>query len=167
MQGVRFYELADDYAAIMMRIEDNGGELSPIDEAELDAIEAGIGAKVDAIAGVIREAQATADAFDSEAKRFADRARTARRKADGLKDYLHRAMDFAALAKVQGERFRVRIQRNGQPSVRWTRDAWELPDDFRRVIVEPDLSAAREALKSGVLLPEGFEVVLGTHLRIE
>ncbi len=73
-------------------------------------------------------------------------------------------MSQMGVGRYDTQLFRARIQKNSQPSIRWT--GAEIPEEFRRVTVELDGLKARDALKAAGELPDGFEVKYGTHLRI-
>ena len=163
--ALRLYDLPGEFAAIEREIDESDGELSPDLEARIDALELTLEAKADAIAGLIRSADAESEAVDLEVQRLTARRNAARNRATRLKQYLHDTLDRLGRDRVEGRRFKVRLQRNGSPSIRWTRLPDDLPPEFRRVTIEPDGKAALAAYKAGEL-PEGFEATVGRHVRI-
>lgn len=161
---MNLYTITEQLRTIAEAIEMNQGELTAELEADLDRAEGDLRAKADNIAALVAELEAEAGAMEDEATRLLARAGVRGRAAGHLKSYLKRAMEAVGSSKIRGDRFDVSVCKNGQPSIVWT-GAGEPPEGFRRVIVVPDMDAARKALKRGEL-PEGFEAKHGTHLRI-
>lgn len=164
-RGLRLYELPAAFAAIDLALEDLGGELTPELEAELDRLEGTLEDKTDAICAMVRERTARGEVLAAEGKRFAERAQVERNAADRLKDYLLRTLQSLGRDRVEGQRFKARIQRNGMPSIRWA-GSGEIPEPFRQVTVSLDYDMARAAWKADQL-PQGFEASVGSHLRIQ
>ena len=100
------------------------------------------------------------------------RARTKAAKAEWLKTYLKSYMELMDRTKGGTTLKSARIQKNSQPTIRWTKDVLDLEHPFRRIEVTLDGKAAyREWKESGEddktrSLPEGFQVDRGTHLRL-
>lgn len=161
----RLYELPGLYYEVGRAIDEADGEVTPEIEGVLAALDATLEDKADGIASLAAEADAEAAYFDAELDRLRKRRDVATRRKESLKSYLHRTLMALGRDKVKGLRFTVRVQRNSAPSIRWTRDIDTLPEAFRRISVDVDGTAAREAWKEGAL-PDGFEAVVGTHLRI-
>ena len=162
---LRLYELPLAFRALEEEIDSRDGELDDDLEARLDELELTLEEKADAIAALVREAEAESIAVKVEIDRLAVRRQSAERRASRLKAYLHDTLVTLGRDKVQGSRFKLRVQRNSQPTIRWTRELDELPEPLKRITVSLDGHAAHEACKAGQL-PDGFEVTQGTHLRI-
>jgi hypothetical protein len=167
MSGLRLYEIP----AALRRIEDEimeaEGVMSPELEDQLNGVQEQFERKAEYIALLVREAQAEAAAVKAEEDRLKALRTRAERRADGLKDYIYRCMLAGKIDRVDGERARIRIQKNSRPTIAWTRDVVELPDELRRVRVELDGQKAYELHKAGEELPDGFIVDVGSHLRIQ
>lgn len=162
---VRLYEIVTALNAIEDLLEQNGGELSPDIEAALDALEGGFEAKVDNICTLRQNLLADAQMVQAEVDRLKARAESSRRKAASLLAYLHTQFTRAGRDKLKTPRFSTWVQAN-PVTVRWTRELTDLPEGFARITIEPNKEKAREVLRTGGTLPDGFEVVQGTHLRI-
>jgi chromosome segregation ATPase len=162
---LKLYELPGAFRALEDEIDRRDGELDENLEARLDELELTLEEKADAIAALVREAEAEAIGVKVEQDRLAARRQTAERRAARLKAYLHDTLVTLGRDKVQGQRFRLRVQRNGVPTIRWIRDLDELPESLKRITVTLDGTAAHDAYKAGQL-PDGFDVSFGTHLRI-
>jgi hypothetical protein len=163
---LRLYEITDEMLDIERALEEAGGELTPEMEAQLDAVAGAFDEKVERVCAVIQNAQRTADAAKLEAERLADLSRANAKSAESLKRYLAGQMARLGRNKVATDRFRVSLQNNSRPSIRWTLGPERIPELFRTVEIKVDGNAAYEAWKAGKVLPEGFEVERGQHLRI-
>jgi hypothetical protein len=164
---LRLYDLGLALRNIDDLIEEAGGELTAEVEEALSCLTDGFTEKAERIALLIQERLRRAEAVASEAKRLAALALTSERAADSLKAYLARCLEAAGIDRFDGRLARVSLCQNGRPSIRWAGPAESIPEPFRKTVVEHRLdgSAALEAHRSGTL-PDGFEVVLGKHVRI-
>jgi hypothetical protein len=163
---MKLYELTAELEAVIDALIENGGELTPELEAELDALEGALAVKVERCALAIRQLEAQAESARVESRRLAELAGMRARASDRLKAYTQEHMERADVRKVEGALATVWVQKNGRPSIRWTRPEDDLPEAFRRVRIEPDTQAAYDEWRVGAELPEGFEVEHGSHLRI-
>src|SRR3990167_7539523 len=161
---LRLYEVADAYERIAEALTENGGELTPDLAAQLDAIEGAFEAKVERVALYVRNLLVTADAADAEAARLAALVHSRRQGAEGLKGYLMAQLDRLEQPKVETPLVVVRIQQNSRPAIQWP-DTLPIPEGYQRVTVSLDGQKAYSDWKAGVL-PAGFQVEQGRHLRI-
>jgi vacuolar-type H+-ATPase subunit E/Vma4 len=163
---MRLYEIPHAIRAIEAMIEEAEGELTPETEALLTQHESEFERKAEWIALLAREAIAEAGAIKAEEDRLNARRRTLERRADGLKRYLHECMTAANVSKIKGDLATLGIQRNSVPTIVVEVAPEALPERFRRVRVESDGTALRDAFKAGEKLPAGVTAEYGTHLRI-
>lgn len=163
---MKLYEIPVALRALEEKIEEAEGVLTPEMETELDGLAEEFERKAEYIAMLIREAKLEAEKWKAEEDRVAARRRSLARRAEGLTRYLHDAMSAMGKTKIKGELLSLGIQKNGAASVVYEGDPAALPEQFRRVKIDMDSVAIREAAKAGEPLPEGVEVVHGTHLRI-
>lgn len=163
---MKLWEITDEYESVLMEVFANDGELTPELEARLDELEGTFLEKVERVALKIREMETDADRAKAEKDRLYAIEKSYRRTADGLKSYLMEQMGRTGQDRVLTPKTRVRIQKNSQPSIRWTKGEDEIPAEYRRVSVSPDLRALKEDMKAGAEPPEGFVVEYGSHLRI-
>ena len=143
---------------------ENGGEITPEIEAELNGIAGAFEAKVERVALYVRNLLTTADAAASEADRLECLARSRRAAADGLKSYLLTQMDRLEKPKVETPLVKVRIQQNSRPAIAWP-EHLPIPEAYQRVTVSLDGQKAYQDWKAGDL-PADFIVQQGKHLRI-
>jgi hypothetical protein len=149
--------------------------------------------KGDRIGRFLRMMEARVQYCRSEANRLQERARSSERKATETKCMVMYYLKSRDLKKIEGREFTLRIQKNGQDSVRFTDETqvpmryrtvaaridgplWErlmenLPEDLCRPLVAsiqnaaPSNEAIKNAVQSQIAVP-GAEVYRGDHLRV-
>lgn len=163
--SLRLYELPAAIREIETRIIEAEGELTPEDEQALDALEGEFNHKAEWIALLAQEARAEAAGSEQQAKRLAARVRSAKNREGRLKSYLHDCMTARGVSKVEGEQIKISVVKNSQPTITWTGDPESIPEGYKRVTIAPDLAHAREQMKAGEMLPDGFTVERGSHVR--
>jgi phage host-nuclease inhibitor protein Gam len=170
---LKLYEISAEYDRVAEAIIENGGELTPELEAELEKIEGAFEEKAERVALYIRNLLATADTYTREALRIAQKSKSLQNTADSLKAYLKRNMEKLELTKVEGKLATVAIQKNSQPSVAGVTDAMLLQmqhhqvfQDFVKITRSADKGAIARFAAAGGELPEGVEVTRGSHVRI-
>ena len=164
---LKLYEITAELDNVVSELIETGGVLTPEIEALLDALEGALEAKVERTALVIRQIEAQAESARVESRRLADLASARAASAKRLKEYVMFNMAEADVRKIEGKLVNVSICKNSRPSIKWTGTEEELPDLFRRVRVDADTDAAYKEFKSGGVLPDGFEIKHGEHLRIK
>lgn len=165
--GLRLYEMSDELAQIQAELIENGGELTDSLAARLDAIEGDFAAKVERCVALAQQLKANGAAAKAEADRLRELADSRTKASDRLKDYVRLCMERAGQTRLDLERFRVWVQANSSDTVRFEGDPEALPVEFQRFTVALDAAAVRAAHAEGRELPEGIEVVRGSHLRIK
>jgi hypothetical protein len=151
------------------------------------------GEKVDRIGRFVRMMEAREQYCRGEAARLGDRARAAANKVERTKSMVLFYLTSRELRKVEGCEFTLRIQKNGQDSVRITDEAalpmayrkvearidgvlWEtvisyLPEGLANALVasiqetRPDSDAIKAAVMREEEVP-GADVRRGSHLRV-
>lgn len=166
-KSASLYELTDQLAMLLGMLDDSDGEVDEAMENEMDAVGDDINAKVDGIVRVITELKHNAQALEAEAKRLSDRADKKYKAVDRLKEYVKRCIAKAGIRKVTTEYWTVSINKNSRPSIKWSGEPWEAPEEFQRQKIEIDGDAAYEKFKATGELPAGFVVNHGEHLGIK
>lgn len=161
------YELGDQLQTVADTLVENGGELTPELAEQLAALEGAFEAKVERVLLYAKNLEGTAAAAKLEAARLSDLASGRANAADRLREYVKGEMERAKIDKVETLLIVARIQQNGRPSIRWTLPPDTLPVEFKKTTVTLDGDAAYKAWKADpAVLPEGFAVERGTHLRV-
>lgn len=168
---LKLYEIPAAYADLIADLEDNDGEWTPELEARFEALGDNLEQKVERIVAVIRDKETLAQAADSEIERLTKLARSRKRAAAGLKDYLLRNLTTMGLPKMTTRLCEVRVQRNGVPSIKWTGTPEEIPAELRKEVPPPapelDKERVRALFKADPgQLPAQVLVEYGSHVRI-
>lgn len=165
MTTIPLYQLGDALERIAETLIENGGELTPELEAELAKLEGAFDEKVERIALYVQNLSAMAHAANAEITRLTGLAVTRIKAADAMKRALRNEMERTGRTKIETARVKAWIQRNSRPSISWP-DGRAIPPEYERVTVSLDGQRAYDDWKRGVL-PEGFAVEHGSHLRIK
>lgn len=121
--------------------------------AELDTAREQLKEKVDATAALIRRLEAVASARKEEGNRLLALAKSDQAKADRIEAFLLGYFRARGLEKMDTRRYRVSVVANGgKIPVEITGAPEDFPEEFRRVKVELDKEALREALEAGEVL---------------
>lgn len=166
--------IMDDFRALDdLLLEINGDISDPrVDEIVtgfLDELGGNLERKVDGYAAFITELLSRAEVREKEAERLANRVRIDRNTASFLKDRLKNALAMRGIDKLETDRYRVSIAKNGGKQPVQIPDPLAIPAEFTRTIparTEPDVDLVRDALVSGAEVPGAILLERGTHLRI-
>lgn len=163
--SLRLYEIITALEEIDNDLTENGGELTPEIEERLESLGGSLDGKVDSICRLRQNRLASADACKAERERLQKREDAYRRGAESLRCFLMGAFVRLGKDKIKTPSFTVYLQ-NNPIAIRWTRDVSDLPEQYKRVTIAPNIEAMKDAYKHGEGLPEGAVVVQGQHLRI-
>lgn len=129
---------------------------------ELAEQEAG---KIDGFAQFIRVQSAHAEACKNEGRRLLERAKSAERRLQSLKNHYTGEMLKRGLKKISGSVYSISLRKS--QTVEATDDLSILPEPYlrKKEIIEPDKETIREALKDGLEVP-GCKLVEKYSLQI-
>ncbi len=142
--GLRLYELAPAYAYLIDALDDDGDASDG--HAHLDALSDAIDAKAAAIAHVLAQLDAEAEAMRAEEKRLAARRQARERRAESLRDYLRMSLDAAGVAKIKTSTHTISVGDGPQRVV--VEDEGAVPQEYLRTKIEIDKRGILEAMKS-------------------
>lgn len=140
------------------------GELDEALLADFEALQMERDTKIENIGCWIKNLEADAAAIKAEAKAMSDRAKAAEKKAEGLRGYL-----AAVLAGEKWNSPKVAISWRKSVAVEIDdAEVPELPEQYvrRKVSVEADKTAIKEALKAGEQI-EGCRLVERQNISIK
>lgn len=143
---MKLYEITSEYQRFLFEVEQGNVPDEAIADT-LESIEGELTAKVDNIACLIKNTNAEIKALADEERALRERRQTKVNMVDRLKKYLVDALADADIKKVEGTRAVVSL-RNGK-SVEVDEGA-ELADKYLRIKTEPNKTAIKEALQSGI-----------------
>ena len=163
--SMTLYELTNEYR----RFSDQADEISAMIEAgELpqsvlkdtaDALSGEIDIKIDAIACIIKEADAEASAIRAEEKNLAARRKVLESKSERLTAYIAEAMNATNRTKLETARNKVTFRKT--KAVELSKDflEWAMSNrpDLLKVTTEVSKTAVKAAIEAGDELP-GAEI---------
>lgn len=125
--------------------------------------------KLDGYAALIGEMQARAEARKAESRRLAELAASDENKAKLLKERLKWFFEKHQMKTLETARYKLSVVKNStRPLIVNSNTAIAaLPDEYKKVSVELDTAAVREALKQGIKLDFAQLGEAGTHIRIK
>lgn len=162
------YELGASLERIYAQLEESGGELTPEMEVDLEAVSGDFADKVERVALMIRQFQASAEVVKMEEARLAKRRAARENSAESLKAYVLAWMRRVDRLEVKRPLATVRVQ-DSPPSAHLLVPVDALPDSLVRVVPEQRVFDAQAAIalhRAGRPLPEGVKITTGVHLRI-
>lgn len=157
------YKLTNDYDEVLHMLDD-----PDIDEQAIidtcDAIEGAIEDKADSYAFIITGINADVDAIKTEQARLSARRRALENRVTLLKRILEDAMRVTGRTKFKTALHSFGIQKNGGKA---PIDIYgKVPDEYIRIIKEPNTELIREVLESGESLDFAILQERGESLRI-
>lgn len=160
------YELTTEYQQLL----DLGASDDPEDiQAFLDTLEGldfEVGLKADNYAAVIKRLSGQYEVVKAEARRLSELQRAIDANIDRMKQALKDSMIAMGKDEIRTDLHQFKICKNGgkQPI---EIDQEEVPDNFKKVILETDSEQIRKALEAGEELPFARFKERGTYLRIK
>lgn len=158
-------ELTHDYALLLELSDSDDPEDQEAFETSLDGLTYMIGEKADQYAYVIAAINARQDAVNAEIVRLTHRKKAMENSVKRMKERLIEAMDGMQTTKIQTDLHTFSIQKNGgkQPI---QIDEADVPDSYKKVILETDTERIRKELEAGNELPFARFQERGRQLRI-
>ena len=142
------YELTSDYLSLLELAEDPDTD-PQIFQDTMDGIKGAIEDKVDAYAVIIKQLEADAEMLEREYDRLALRKMTCLNNIRKMKAHLTLAMVAIDKRKFKTDKFSFNVQKN-PPSVKIDVDESRVPEEYMRIKKEPDKTAIKKAIDSGV-----------------
>ena len=151
------YEVTSEYQRFLYEVEQGNIPEEAIADT-LEGIQGELTAKVDNIACLIKNTNAEIKALADEERALRERRQTKVNMVDRLKKYLVDALTDADIKKVEGTRAVVSLRNSRSVEVD---EGAELADEFLRIKSEPDKTAIKDALQSGVSI-DGARLISNT-----
>ena len=175
MTGKTLYQISEDLLALDDLLFEVGGDIS--EEEAATAIEqwfaeneAALQQKLDGYGYLIRRQEADASFVDEEVKRLQARKQARENAAKRLKDRLKQFMEEHGMKDIETPHFRFAVQKNGgRTPIEVDVPPDQLPKEYQRVKIEPDIDKLRsklESLPDDVGLPFAHFLPRGSHLRV-
>ena len=162
------YEISSELREVYDKLE-NGeginletGELDTELVMALDVNRANLQAKGIDIGYVIKSFDDEIDIYDREIKRLTERKKTLQNAQERLKDNLKNAMQEFGIIEIKGQTLKINFRKSESVEID---NMEELDDKFKRIKVEADKTAIKQALKSGEEV-KGARLVENKNLQI-
>ena len=154
---MRLYEITEMYEAMEALDED-------IDiTAALENIDGALEEKLESIAKLVRNLDATAKAYEGEERHFRAKKQAAKNRVESIKRYVKENLESIGRDKVEAGIFRWSLQ-NGPGRVEIT-DETKIPEEFFVTVIKPLKSEIKKAIEEGAIT-EGAEIVREKSLRL-
>lgn len=164
MNSMRLYDLADHYQHLLTELYDD--ETGEINEQALDKINEltdPIETKCINMVRLFKSLEAQQKAIEAERKAMAKREQAFKNQVVRLKDYLLDNMEKCKISKIECPQFVINLQKN--PVALDIFDADQIPENYKKVIVDTDDPKIKEALQKGIEIP-GARLVQRSSIRI-
>ncbi len=164
--NITLYSAATAVRELLDQIDPETGELPEGFERARELV----AAKAQACAAFILENDAQAAMVEAHAKSLLDRVKTARKRSDWLRQYLHSHMSACGVLSIKADdgTFSAVLSPGRDKSVE-IYDAAQLPQDYMREVpakLEPDKTLIRKALDDGFEVP-GAKLVAKDRLTLK
>lgn len=161
------FAIEEQLLPLMDALETPDAELDDDQRALLASLETMLEQRVETYCHVIELHQQLQQTREAAYRRLRDKAQAHANVVERLKERLKQHMLLTGRERIETAEYSVRIQRNSRPSIN-VLDAGMVAPEFHRIKVIDDIDKDRilEELKSTGEVPEGVEVVHGSHLRI-
>ena len=166
MNNITLYNAAAAVRELLDQIDPETGELPE----GFEQARALVATKAQACAAFILENDAQAAMVESHAKALLDRVKTARRRSDWLRQYLHSHMTACGVLSIKADdgTFSAVLSPGRDEAVEIF-DVAQLPMDYMREIpakVEPDKALIKKAIKDGFEVP-GAKLIAKDRLTLK
>ncbi len=164
--NITLYTAAAQVRELMEQVDPETGEL-PEGFEQARAI---VASKAQAVTAFILENDAQAAMVEAHAKSLLDRVKTARKRSDWLRQYLHSHMSACGILSIKADdgTFSATLAKERDKSVE-VFDAAQVPQDYMREVPAtsvPDKTLIRKALDDGFEVP-GAKMVKNDRLTIK
>lgn len=161
---MKLYELKGQFEAIDSMDLDTADDVQAYGDL-YNSLDCALRDKIQASCMVIRNMESEVDAIKSEIDRLTNKRKIAENRIAWLKGYMQENLEAIGLDKVDTDLFIVRIQAN-PPSVDIMCELSDLADEYKRLKIEADKTAIKEALKNGIEV-NGCALVQTKSIRIK
>lgn len=159
---MNLYDIAGEYQKALdsIEIDPETGEVAGF--GVLDELNSAFEEKAEAIACYAKGVKAEAEAIKAERSMLDKRREAAERKLKMLKEYLAMNMAAVGIDKLKTPRCSISFRKTSKVEIS---DMDKLPDEFKRITVEPRKSDISAAIKTGESVP-GAAIIEDKSLQI-
>ena len=162
---MNIYQIQNEYLLLINQIIDNGGEVTPQQELNLQITRDQLQDKGTNYAFVIKKLDAECDIIDAEIKRLSELKKVRQNACERLKANINHAMQIFEVDKIESPLIKLSFRKSQSVNVA---DVNSLPSEYKTIKVteQADKMKIKQALLNGEKI-EGCEIVNNNNLQIK
>lgn len=163
--SMRLYEIADQYQFLLNDLYDEEtGVVNETTLAKLQELNDPLETKCINITRIFKQMDAEREAIEKERKAMALRESSLKNQISRLKDYLKSNMEKCQINEIKCSQFVIKLQKN-PPKVD-AYDESQIPDEYKKIMIDIDIQKIKDDLKNGVIIP-GARLIQCNNLKIK
>lgn len=162
---MNIYQIQNEYLLLVNQIIENGGEVTPQQELNLQITKDQLQDKGTNYAFVIKKLDAECDIIDAEIKRLSELKKVRQNACERLKSNISHAMQIFEVDKIESPLIKLSFRKSQSVNVA---DVNSLPAEYKTIKVteQADKVKIKQALLNGEVI-EGCEIVNNNNLQIK
>lgn len=162
---MNIYQIQNEYLLLINQIIENGGEVTPQQELNLQITRDQLQDKGTNYAFVIKKLDAECDIIDAEIKRLSELKKVRQNACERLKSNISHAMQIFEVDKIESPLIKLSFRKSQSVNVA---DVNSLPNEYKTIKVteQADKFKIKQALLNGEVI-EGCEIVNSNNLQIK
>ena len=162
---MNIYQIQNEYLLLINQIIENGGEVTPQQELNLQITRDQLQDKGTNYAFVIKKLDAECDIIDAEIKRLTELKKVRQNACERLKANISNAMQIFEVDKIESPLIKLSFRKSQSVNVS---DVNSLPNEYKTIKVteQADKVKIKQALLNGEVI-EGCEIVNSQNLQIK
>lgn len=162
---MNLFNIQHEYLLLINQIIENGGEITPQQELNLQITRDQLQDKGTNYAFVIKKLDAECDIIDAEIKRLSELKKVRQNACERLKSNISHAMQIFEVDKIESPLIKLSFRKSQSVNVA---DVNSLPNEFKTIKVteQADKMKIKQALLNGEVI-EGCEIVNNNNLQIK
>lgn len=162
---MNIYQIQNEYLLLINQIIENGGEVTPQQELNLQITRDQLQDKGTNYAFVIKKLDAECDIIDAEIKRLTELKKVRQNACERLKSNISHAMQIFEVDKIESPLIKLSFRKSQSVNVA---DVNSLPVEYKTIKVteQADKVKIKQALLNGEVI-EGCEIVNSNNLQIK
>ena len=162
---MNLFNIQHEYLLLINQIIENGGEVTPQQELNLQITREQLQGKGTNYAFVIKKLDAECDIIDAEIKRLTELKKVRQNACERLKANISHAMQIFEVDKIESPLIKLSFRKSQSVNVA---DVNSLPNEYKTIKVteQADKVKIKQALLNGEVI-EGCEIVNNNNLQIK
>ena len=162
---MNIYQIQNEYLLLINQIIENGGEVTPQQELNLQITRDQLQDKGTNYAFVIKKLDAECDIIDAEIKRLSELKKVRQNACERLKSNISHAMHTFEVDKIESPLIKLSFRKSQSVNVA---DVNSLPSEYKTIKVteSADKMKIKQALLNGEVI-EGCEIINSQNLQIK